>query len=277
MGSAANVKADAYDAARADPAFIAAFDHDLAAFVSIGTGTVSEDGSVIASDPGVGVIKAGWHCGGNPNTVGSADVTLTPSSVAGRPALEVSDIVLEYGIQTPRLAAHPAVANSNQNHFGGGSLSGIAQPAQRTLPAAAPPVLPTATPPLDPAVPPEQRMDVRKGINKVLVREHIARRFPQLPYVRAKGSFRFDLRKLAQQRFDQVYEYSLQARDILPGAPAWLMRHRCRMSNKYHASKFYLLAIALPWVAQHATSHLCPRTAPDGVDVVPRMFARLRR
>jgi len=48
------------------------YDHDLAAFVSIGTGTVSEDGSVITSDPGVGVIKAGWHCGGNPNTVGSA-------------------------------------------------------------------------------------------------------------------------------------------------------------------------------------------------------------
>lgn len=48
------------------------YDHDLAAFVSIGTGTVSEDGSLIASDPGVGVIKAGWHCGGNPNPVGSA-------------------------------------------------------------------------------------------------------------------------------------------------------------------------------------------------------------
>ena len=48
------------------------FDHDLAAFVSIGTGTVSEDGSVITSDPGVGVIKAGWHCGGDPQTVGSA-------------------------------------------------------------------------------------------------------------------------------------------------------------------------------------------------------------
>jgi hypothetical protein len=48
------------------------YDHDLAAFVSIGTGTVSEDGAVIGSDPGVGVLKAGWHCGGNPNTVGSA-------------------------------------------------------------------------------------------------------------------------------------------------------------------------------------------------------------
>jgi hypothetical protein len=48
------------------------YDHDLAAFVSIGTGTVSDDGSVIVSDPGVGVIKAGWHCGGNPNPTGSA-------------------------------------------------------------------------------------------------------------------------------------------------------------------------------------------------------------
>ena len=48
------------------------YDHDLASFVAIGTGTVSEDGSVIKSDPGVGVLKAGWHCGGNPNTAGSA-------------------------------------------------------------------------------------------------------------------------------------------------------------------------------------------------------------
>jgi hypothetical protein len=48
------------------------YDHDLAAFVAIGAGTVSEDGSLITSDPGVGVIKAGWHCGGNPNPTGSA-------------------------------------------------------------------------------------------------------------------------------------------------------------------------------------------------------------
>jgi hypothetical protein len=48
------------------------YDHDLAAFVAIGTATVSDDGSVIRSDPGVGVLKAGWHCGGNPNTTGSA-------------------------------------------------------------------------------------------------------------------------------------------------------------------------------------------------------------
>ena len=49
------------------------YDHDLAAFVAIGTGTVSEDGPLIRSDPGVGVLKAGWHCGGNPNQPGSGE------------------------------------------------------------------------------------------------------------------------------------------------------------------------------------------------------------
>lgn len=39
---------------------IFSFDHDLGQFVSVGTGTVSEDGSVVVSDPGVGIRKAGW-------------------------------------------------------------------------------------------------------------------------------------------------------------------------------------------------------------------------
>jgi PKD repeat protein len=42
------------------------FDHDLGSFVSIGPATVSDDGSVVVSNPGVGVVKAGWHCDGNP-------------------------------------------------------------------------------------------------------------------------------------------------------------------------------------------------------------------
>jgi len=49
------------------------FDHDLGQFVAIGTGTVSEDGTIIRSDPGVGIIKGGWHCGGNPQTTGGAE------------------------------------------------------------------------------------------------------------------------------------------------------------------------------------------------------------
>ncbi|MDX2057713.1 MAG: carboxypeptidase regulatory-like domain-containing protein [Gemmatimonadales bacterium] len=58
------------------------FDHDLGQFVSIGTGTVSPDGAVVRSDPGFGVVKAGWHWGapGQPGGQGAAlDVTiLTP-------------------------------------------------------------------------------------------------------------------------------------------------------------------------------------------------------
>src|SRR5207244_5871725 len=47
------------------------FDHDIGSFVAIGTGTVSDDGLVIRSNPGVGVLKAEWHCGGDPNVVGT--------------------------------------------------------------------------------------------------------------------------------------------------------------------------------------------------------------
>ena len=47
------------------------FDHDLGRFVSIGPGTVSEDGTTIISNPGVGILKAGWHCGGNPAPTGT--------------------------------------------------------------------------------------------------------------------------------------------------------------------------------------------------------------
>jgi hypothetical protein len=46
------------------------YDHDLGMFVAIGTATVSDDGSLISSDPGTGVLKAGWHCGGDPNASG---------------------------------------------------------------------------------------------------------------------------------------------------------------------------------------------------------------
>lgn len=47
------------------------FDHDLGHFVSVGPATVSDDGLLIASNPGVGIIKAGWHCGGNPSPSGT--------------------------------------------------------------------------------------------------------------------------------------------------------------------------------------------------------------
>jgi hypothetical protein len=53
------------------------FDHDIQSFVAIGTGVVSDDGLVIRSSPGVGVLKAGWHCGGNPTGTGTAALCAT--------------------------------------------------------------------------------------------------------------------------------------------------------------------------------------------------------
>jgi asparagine synthetase B (glutamine-hydrolysing) len=100
-------------------------------------------------------------------------------------------------------------------------------------------------------VPPHQLVDPVTRDSKVLVRKHIATRFEQLPYVSRKGSFRFNLCGLAKERFEQVHGFAEQGRDVLPGATGWLERNRGRLDNKYHASKFYLLAIVLPWIAQH--------------------------
>jgi asparagine synthetase B (glutamine-hydrolysing) len=109
-------------------------------------------------------------------------------------------------------------------------------------------------------MPPEQRM--RNRIGKVVVREHIARRFPNLPYVQAKGSFRFNLRGLARQCYDEVYHYAERVRDVLPGASTWLEHNRRRMDNKYDASKFYLLAVVLPWLDLHHGGRTCMAQAP---------------
>ncbi len=49
------------------------FDHDLNSFVAIGTGTVSDDGMLLRSDLGVGVVKAGWHCAGNSIAAGDCE------------------------------------------------------------------------------------------------------------------------------------------------------------------------------------------------------------
>ena len=101
-------------------------------------------------------------------------------------------------------------------------------------------------------MPAELQMDPVTGMSKVLVRQHIATRFSNLPYVAHKGSFRFDVRGLAKARFDAVHAQSREARYMLPGATQWLERNRSRMDNKYHASKFYLLAVLLPWLTGRA-------------------------
>ncbi|WP_158544979.1 asparagine synthase-related protein [Dyella monticola] len=109
---------------------------------------------------------------------------------------------------------------------------------------------------------PDDHLIGPRGVNKVLMRQYIAKHFNELPYVKAKGCFRFDLRGLAKQRFDQVYAFAEQTSALLPGAPQWLLAHRNRLDNKYFASKFYLLAITLPWLLSRMhDTHRPPVTA----------------
>lgn len=101
---------------------------------------------------------------------------------------------------------------------------------------------------------PEDYLVGPDGTNKLLVRRHIARSFLNLPYVQKKGCFRFDVCGLARLRFDCVRQFAAEGRELglLPGAPAWLDAHRAHLDNKYFASKFYLLAVVLPWLLNRA-------------------------
>ncbi|HUA80457.1 MAG TPA: hypothetical protein VL997_08810, partial [Dyella sp.] len=102
---------------------------------------------------------------------------------------------------------------------------------------------------------PNDRLIGRGGVNKVLMRRYIAQRFQKLPYVQNKGSFRFDVQGLAKQRFEQVHAFALLAQALLPGAPKWLEDHRHCLDNKFFASKFYLLAVTLPWLLSRLRGH----------------------
>ena len=94
------------------------------------------------------------------------------------------------------------------------------------------------------------RYEPNSAVNKVIVRQHIYRHLGHLPYVQKKGCFRFDLTSFATTHFDMLADMASSHHcDVLPGAKRWLTRHRKDMSNKYFASKFYLLAILLPWIA----------------------------
>jgi hypothetical protein len=52
------------------------FDHDAGKWVVIGTGTVSADGRMVVSDPGVGVLSPGWHFASQGTTFGGGKTFL---------------------------------------------------------------------------------------------------------------------------------------------------------------------------------------------------------
>ena len=40
---------------------LTSFDHDLGAYVVVGTAQVDDDGAFVASEPGQGIVRGGWH------------------------------------------------------------------------------------------------------------------------------------------------------------------------------------------------------------------------
>jgi PKD repeat protein/sugar lactone lactonase YvrE len=64
------------------------YDHDLEQFVSVGTGHVSADGSVINSDPGFGITKAGWsHCC-TPQVAHGQGISCVTSNICYKPVIK---------------------------------------------------------------------------------------------------------------------------------------------------------------------------------------------
>jgi hypothetical protein len=51
----------------------------------------------------------------------------------------------------------------------------------------------------------------------------------------------------------------VQTQTLLPGVPRWLEIHRNRLDNKYFASKFYLLAMTLPWLLSRLNGAQVPK------------------
>jgi asparagine synthetase B (glutamine-hydrolysing) len=96
-----------------------------------------------------------------------------------------------------------------------------------------------------------QKYKMNKETNKIIVRKHIEYYFKDLPYVKTKGSFRFNLVNFANTSFDQVFHFAELNQQTLPGAKNWLIKNKPHLDNKYFASKFYLLAIILPWLHFH--------------------------
>ncbi len=101
------------------------YDHDISSFVAIGTGTVSDDGQVIRSSPGVGVLKAGWHCGGNPSAIGTAaDCPPCEYCVGVVPANSPPGTIPGTCVGDPKQAGK-ACSSPFNNCYSGGTCSGL--------------------------------------------------------------------------------------------------------------------------------------------------------
>jgi hypothetical protein len=91
------------DLAPGEKTLILSFDHDAGRWKSIGSGTVSDDGLTIVSDPGVGVLAPGWHItdpisdmDDGPCSSGSGGSASPPAAapVAGAPPVAPAPVII---------------------------------------------------------------------------------------------------------------------------------------------------------------------------------------
>lgn len=119
------------------------FNHDTGTFESVGTGSVTDDGLSVISDPGAGITVAGWHANCPPYAVGG--------SGGGGPTAPAPDNAPAPCDSSPSGAPSP-----EQCPTGGGSGCGDGDAPTPPPPLTPPlPLLPpTPTPPPDSAPPP---------------------------------------------------------------------------------------------------------------------------
>ncbi|MFM6917107.1 MAG: Ig-like domain-containing protein, partial [Dolichospermum sp.] len=108
------------------------FDHDAGKWIVIGTGTVSEDGKVIKSDPGVGVLAPGWHFV-NPGVPANGDPPKDPD----KPDWNEIQNILKENYQSKKGTAGAALAHQiqciadiscqNEATWGGGFVKDVFQ------------------------------------------------------------------------------------------------------------------------------------------------------
>ncbi len=79
---------------------IYSFDHDVGAYVSVGTATVTDDGQSIVSDPGSGIRKAGWHAVTTLIDCNNSIATYQVSYPDGSPAAGASVTVQGQSVKT---------------------------------------------------------------------------------------------------------------------------------------------------------------------------------
>jgi asparagine synthetase B (glutamine-hydrolysing) len=115
-------------------------------------------------------------------------------------------------------------------------------------------------------LPRAERYDEERGTNKLVLRRLLERRIGDAPYLRAKGSFRFDVLRFAEANAARIHAEIGAAAHLLRDLDrrvAWLLARR---SNYVHAYALVTLLILSAWLARRPRAVL-GRLAGDGARV----------